>query len=305
MIGIVSPALAVEVTIEIQNDEVIRTCFHPGGQGVHVARVVAELGESCRLVGFNGGESGVVLSALLADVGIPGYLIPCHHSTAAVFKITSDYATQMIYQTLPPKVSRHEVDDLYGAASILLFEVGVLVINGSLPKGMPLEIVDKLIRQAHAHQVPCVLDVAGKELLAVIQAAPSLVKPNIEQLRPFFDISANPDDQEVLAIAKQLRSLGAQKVVISLDVRGAIALSEGEAFRVNAPHVEAVGGPGAGDSMVAAMAVGVTQNLSFEQMLRLGAAAGSANVLRHGMGTAKRTLIERLTGLVEIIPLEG
>ncbi|HEY9766692.1 MAG TPA: PfkB family carbohydrate kinase [Chroococcales cyanobacterium] len=304
MIGIISPALAVDIMVEIEGEEVLRACFHPGGQGVNVARVVLQLEQSCRLVGFNGGESGIVLAALLEAEKISAHLVRSEHSTAAVFKITSDYSPHQTLQTLPPKVSRHEVDDLFSIASLLILESKVVVINGSLPRGMPSEVLVKLIKHAVASGVPVVLDLAGEDLLAALPAGPTLIKPNLKQLLPFFEVSASPTEREVLALAHLLRSRGAQNIVISLDGRGGVALSQGGAFLIQPPRLESMSEPGAGDSMVAAFAVGLHQGLSFPEILRLGAAAGSASVLRHGLGTAKREVILRLLDFVRVIPLE-
>ncbi|HBN08015.1 MAG TPA: hypothetical protein DD435_05000 [Cyanobacteria bacterium UBA8530] len=305
MIGIISPALAVDLMVEIKGEEVLKACFHPGGQGVDVARVVLQLEQSCRLVGFNGGESGIVLAALLEAEKIPSLLVRSEHSTATVIKITSDYSPHQTLQTLPPKVSRHEVDDLFSLASLLVLESKVVVIDGSLPRGMPSEVLMKLIRHAVANGVPVVLDVAGEDLLAALPAFPTLIKPNLKQLMPFFEISASPTEREVLAVAHQLRARGAQNIVISLDGRGAVALSEGGAYLIQPPHLESMAEPGAGDSMVAAFAVGLHEGLPFPEILRLGAAAGSASVLRHGLGTAKREVIRRLLDFVKVLPFEG
>lgn len=300
MIGIVSPSLAVDVTIEVKGEEVIKTCFHPGGQGVNTARVILELGEECRLLGFNGGESGVVLQALLKQAGIPTALIPTEHSTAAVFRITSGYTMQTLLQTLPPKVSRHEIDDLFSSGLLMFFESQVAVINGTLPKGMPREIPMKLIRHAKVHRVPLILDLAPEDLLELLPAGPSFIKPNLDQLRPFFALPPDPSDEEVLALAETLRERGAETVVLSLGHRGAACVSPEGRFWIHPPQLEALGEPGAGDSMVGGVAVALAQKKPLPDVLRLGAAAGSASVIRHGLGTAKREIILRMLDWIEI-----
>src|SRR5690606_6203077 len=47
--------------------------LHPGGQGFWIAQMVAELGVTVSLVAPFGGESGVVLQALIAVLGITVY----------------------------------------------------------------------------------------------------------------------------------------------------------------------------------------------------------------------------------------
>jgi 1-phosphofructokinase len=54
---------------------------------------------------------------------------------------------------------------------------------------------------------------------------------------------------------------------------------------------------------VGALAAGLAQGLAFEDALRLGAAAGATNFLRHGLGTGSRAVVEELVQRVELRPL--
>lgn len=60
---------------------------------------------------------------------------------------------------------------------------------------------------------------------------------------------------------------------------------------------------GCGDTMAGALAAGLARGLAFEQALILGAAAGAANFLRHGLGTGSRSVVEELAERVELRPL--
>jgi 1-phosphofructokinase len=57
---------------------------------------------------------------------------------------------------------------------------------------------------------------------------------------------------------------------------------------------------GAGDSMTAAIAVGLARGLPIEAALRLGAAAGALNVTRHGLGSGRREAVGRLCERIQI-----
>ena len=55
-----------------------------------------------------------------------------------------------------------------------------------------------------------------------------------------------------------------------------------------------------GDTMMGAIAAGWTRGLSLSEMLVLGAAAGSVNFLRHGLGTGTRATVEELAGRIVV-----
>ena len=62
---------------------------------------------------------------------------------------------------------------------------------------------------------------------------------------------------------------------------------------------------GAGDSVVAALAVAETQGLSLEDTVRLSTATGAANVMCSGSQAAERSVIEELMPQVVFHRLRG
>lgn len=188
MIGIVAPVVALEIPVETKVGGLSTICFHPGGQGIDTARAIREMGEESVLVAFNGGESGTVLRATLDAYGIKHQLVPVAAPTVAVLKLTVDYREQQVFQLPTPRVSRHESDDLYSAASLLTMDCSVVVFSGIDVEGMPGEFFASLIRHANSHGVKSVVDLDPKLMLSVLDAHPTVIKPNVDQLRKVFDL---------------------------------------------------------------------------------------------------------------------
>jgi 1-phosphofructokinase len=70
--------------------------------------------------------------------------------------------------------------------------------------------------------------------------------------------------------------------------------ADGEPFEVVPQALPHGFREGCGDSMMGAIAAGWARGLSLRDSVRLGAAAGSANFLRHGLGTGSREVVEEM-----------
>ncbi len=300
MIGVVAPVVALEISAEVKVGGLSTLCFHPGGQGADIARAIGEMGEESTLVAFAGGETGIVFRSLLDAYHISHQLIPVASPTVAVLKLTADYRERQTFQLPSPRVSRHESDDLFSAASLMAMDSKVMVCSGIAVEGMPGDFFLTLVRHANYHGAKTVIDLDPALMLPVLEAHPTVIKPNVDQLREMLQLGDNPSESDLLDVAKELHQRGAENVVLSLGPLGALAVGDGFALRITAPKVEAMVERGAGDCMVAALAVGLARDLPFEEAVRLGVAAGCAKVLRHGLGTCRRDITRRLLNKVEV-----
>jgi len=305
MIGVIAPVLAVEEFIETSDGPIHELCFHPAGQGANVARTISELGEHCTITGFMGGESGIILETLLTTCGISRRLVPTCGATAAIVKITHDYNDVSTYTLPNPIVTRHESDDLYSAASLLVMECPIVVISSVLASGMPSDFYARLIRLARHHGTRTIVDIPPELLQESLAAGPTAIKPNIDQLRSLYGLGQNPSLEDVRHVADRLCEQGASAVVLSLGKDGALVVERGRAWQLTSPQVEAVVEAGAGDSMVGGIAVGLARGLTLVDAARLGAAAGAATVLRHGLGSCKRPIVEQLLPRIAVRSLRS
>jgi fructose-1-phosphate kinase PfkB-like protein len=177
-------------------------------------------------------------------------------------------------------------------------KVGVL--SSGLAGDMPPDFYARLIQLAHRYQVKTVVDVPPDLLSDVLAAGPTVIKPNVDQLRPIYSMSASPSLDDLLAVADDLRARGADAVVLSTGNDGATVVDATGAWQLLPPPIEAVVEAGAGDCMVGGLTVGLARGESLVEAARLGAAAGAAKVMRHGLGSCKRSVIEQLFPRVKV-----
>jgi 1-phosphofructokinase len=84
----------------------------------------------------------------------------------------------------------------------------------------------------------------------------------------------------------------------------AIAFTSDGALEVTPPAFVRGHREGCGDAMMGALAVAFGSGCALEEALRIGAAAGAANFLRRGLGSASRQVVEELRGQILIVPYE-
>ena len=129
---------------------------------------------------------------------------------------------------------------------------GVVVLSGSLPRGLPADAYSRLVATAHAHGARVVVDAEGAALRDAVTAGPEVVKPNRHEL-----LSAT-GCTDVAAAVTALRALGARDVVVSDGAEGVLLFpSGGRPLRARLREPLSGNPTGAGDAMVAALAVGL------------------------------------------------
>jgi S1-C subfamily serine protease len=143
----------------------------------------------------------------------------------------------------------------------------IVILSGSLPKGAPQDTYRRWSEHFSAIGARVFLDADGACMAEGIQGKPYLVKPNETELsrvlqRPMDTIDA------LLAGGKELLAAGITNAVISLGGDGALFLWEDSIYRAKSLSVPVLSTVGAGDSVVAAMAYGLQNNLSKEEQIR-------------------------------------
>lgn len=297
-----APAVLLTITVELTGDQGKSAVHvHPGGQGFWVARMVRHLGERPILCAPIGGETGQVLTTLIPEWGVELEAIPTEAESPAYVHDRRDGTRREIAATPPPVLGRHEIDDLYGKTLETALSSGLCVVTGRFAKGgVPEDLYRRLGADLKTTEVPVVGDMHGDDLASYLAGGPlDVLKVSTEDLKADGAISTT-EEKEIVRAIKALVDSGARSVVVSGAEGSTLAQLEGSLLRASQPSLEAADHRGSGDSMTAGLAVGLVRNLEPEGMLRLACAAGAANVVRHGLGSADAELISKLMDLVQV-----
>lgn len=305
-VAVFGPHPLLTVTVELEGEERQGIHFHAGGQGPWVARMIAHMGALPVLCGLIGGESGQLLRGLLDSLLSPGELRLVEMTASSGCYITDRRSgkRQIVAMTVSDPPTRHELDELFSLTCAEAIACGWLVVTNPMPGGsLPLEVYGDLVADAKANGCRTLVDLSSPRMDSALRGKPDVAKLNDWELAEMVRGPVSEPGQ-LLEAARGLRELGARSVIVTRGEQPALVLHEGRELMLVPPRLERGYREGCGDAMVGALAAAWALGDSFERALVMGAAAGAANFLRRGLGSASREVVERLVGSVRLEPWE-
>jgi len=254
--------------------------FDAGGKGVNVASALVDVGYDVAVTGFLGQDNADIFEQFFASKHIDDQLVYIPGRTRIGVKIVDEanqQTTDINMPGLPPPAEAR--DTLFKAIERLAATCDWFVLSGTLPIGVPASTYATLITQLKEHGKQVVLDTSRDALREGIAAGPTVVKPNIDELRQLTGQSLT-DEVALERAARQLLARGIQLVVISMGERGAMFVGPTTTLIAVPPPVKVKSTVGAGDAMVAGLIAGQVQGLSLPDCARL-ATAFSLRMITH------------------------
>lgn len=274
----------------------------PGGKGLNASRVIARLGRRTRALGFVAGVTGELIRARLDAEGVAHAFDDVPGLTRINVMVLERRISRRTRLYLPgPRVGPADLERLRSRLAAL-GPGATVVIGGSVPPGLAPGVYGDLVRWLNDRGVRTVVDASGTALESALAAGPGLIKPNVEEAVALLGRQLT-SDEDVLEAARALRALGAEHVVISQGARGAIGVDAAGAWKVRGPAVLVRTTVGAGDSMVAGLAIALDEGLGLAEGLRIGTAAGTATCAVPGTQLGSRDEIERLLPRITVEPI--
>ena len=175
----------------------------------------------------------------------------------------------------------------------------VITISGSIPKGVPKNIYAVMISKIKEKGKNVILDTSGEYLKKGIEAGPTMVKPNDEELEALLGITIT-NRNETIDAAKQILNQGVTYVVVSLGKDGALLVCEDGVFHGKPPVLEAKNTVGCGDSMVGAFAVAMKRNLPIDTALAYAIAVSAANAVHPETGHIRKEDVKKILPRVSV-----
>ena len=163
----------------------VRECSYvPGGKGLNVSKPASIYGAEVVATGFVGGHAGNYIEDALKPFGIKGEFYHVDAESRSCINIW-DEVNHVQTEFLEPGFTLTE-EDFRGFEkkfTELVKDADVVSMSGSVPKGLDGTAYQRLVKIVKEAGKPVILDTSGKLLEMGIEACPTLIKPNIDEIR--------------------------------------------------------------------------------------------------------------------------
>jgi rfaE bifunctional protein kinase chain/domain len=259
-----------------------RTWRVPGG-AANVARNLKALGAEVQIIGVVGNDQGhALLLDSLNELGSEAarLIIDPTRQTTRKTRILADLSHQVLRVDAEDD---HPLSDaleaeLRNAALAALETADVVVLSDYLKGTLSEGSAQAVVEAARAKGVPVVANPKPKSLSAYRGA--TLISLNRTEAAEAVDMRTL-SKEEAHAAARQVREAGNHAaVVVTLGHEG-MAIAAGQGISIDAPRVEVADPAGAGDTVIATIALGLASASPDEPAVYQLAAQTSAAVVQH------------------------
>lgn len=241
-----------------------------GGKGVNVASALADTGHSVAVSGFLGRENDAIFQELFARKSITDLFLRIDGATRTGIKITdpsTQETTDINFSGASPRPAnlrtlRQMLDHR---------DARWYVLAGSLPPEVEPHVYRDITMALKSRGRRVAVDASGEALRQAIDAAPSLIKPNVHELSELVGRELT-SASDIESAGRELLSTGIETVVVSMGGDGACFITADETIFARPPAIPIRTTVGAGDAMVAGLVSGALRGLSLGEAARLATA---------------------------------
>ncbi|KUM11372.1 1-phosphofructokinase [Acinetobacter calcoaceticus] len=288
---------AIDVTIqlnELQVGEVNRqesVEIHAAGKGLNIAQVLKDLGHEVIVSGFLGTTNRQIFDNHFKEAQFQPEFIYIEGETRQNIKIAEHSGRMTDLNGKGFLVSEQDKKNLFQKIEMILPQVEVIAIAGSLPQGFSVDELKQLIKLIQGQGKKVALDTSGKALVAAIECQPWMIKPNTDELVESYQLPATTYAEQK-KLFENLAEI--EHVVISMGEDGVNWLHNTQPLHAKAPKVVVKSTVGAGDSLLAGMIHGLMNGFSAEETLKTATAIASHAVTQIGFRIPNVEMLNQL-----------
>jgi 1-phosphofructokinase family hexose kinase len=272
-----------------------------GGKGTDASWILGELGYPSRALGFAAGNAGRIMARLLRARGCTPDFVWLKGETRVNIVIIGEEGRRQSTLTEPGlTVGADDLEKFRRKFKTALKAASCVIIGGTVPPGIDVSIYTELVSSAGKAGLPVIFDASGPGLKSGMEGRPTIAKPNIDEMAELCGRPVKSIEQAYEAGKEIQRKYGAM-LVITLGKEGALAILGECAYRIPVLKIPVASAAGAGDAVLAGLAVALSGGKPVETGLRLGFAAAAAVCLNFATADCRRADVERLLPQVELL----
>jgi 1-phosphofructokinase family hexose kinase len=318
MIISVTPNTAIDYSLQVPEFRLGRTiravesAWGMGGKAADAGWILGHWGVKNLALGFAAGVNGHRMEAMLRERGCQTDFVWVNGETRLNIVVCSD-GKHSTFTSSTIDVSPVHIDAFFSKYKLALEKASCLVVGGTLPRGVSSDFFANVIQMARERDIPVIFDSSGPHLRIGLEAHPTVIKPNLTELVDLSGEVFNADPgncfmdpkhkQGIYSMARRVQSQYGVSLVVTLGSEGAMALFGDTHYWIPSLGVDVVSAAGAGDAVLAGLAIAYAQHLPIEDGLRLGFALATSVLLTLATADYHPEDARGFLPLVELQPL--
>jgi len=276
---------------------------YPAGKGIDVSRVIRELGGVSIAVALVGGANGRRLEEMLDKEGVIYSSIRVPQETRMNIILETSKGQYRI--SMPgEKIGVKKLQVVLEVLNALVRQGDVVVVSGSLPKGVAAEFYTGIIFTLKQWGATVYFDADGDKLKAGLIGQPDYIKPNLHEFQRLIGKNVSSREEIISEARKVIEIHELKAILLTLGGEGAYFISNEKVLYTKTIKVPVKSAVGAGDSFLAGFVLKKTEGASDEEALRWANASGTAAVMTPGTRLCRKSDVEKLLEKVEVERIE-
>lgn len=251
-----------------------------GGKGVNIAQLLNKLGNEVIASGFAGGHAGHMLCDAIREVGITTNFIFTQGATRTNISILDrKNETLTEINDFGQKIPDEDVLFFIENYERLLARVELIVIAGSLPRGISPDIYIQLIQKARVYGKKVIVHTSPKYMEVLIEAQPFLINPDMRSDHTLFGKNIDGVDQFIEAGQRILRQCSKTEFVIFTHrLENVVAVTRKKGYVMKPINLKIVNMLGYGDAYLGGFIHAYVQGDDVPEVLKYASSAGLTDV---------------------------
>ena len=271
------------------------------GKGINVAKVLKAMGRQVLCTGIARENDKNFLSDELGEAMVAEDFVYEKGSLRVNLKLHTPNGITTEINSSGTNVSTNAICSVTEKILSYAEQSELVLLCGSLPVGAPADFYADIIKKLREIGVECAVDTSAVALAEAVKASPVMIKPNIDELCQLCGEKINDIDSVCRSAVNIANKYGIKYVTVSLGKEGSVIADDKSVYIAEAPDVEVVSTTGAGDAMLAGLAVAYTRGLDTKSILQMGVAASGAMISKKPNDTMDYKKVRTLLQEIKII----